>query len=288
VGAKMLIGADWSFDTIGGGAGEAKIITQGRAVLATGEKQRATIDLTGDVSTLKEGICGGQMGIWLERWSGPEALTLAQALAQALERGERVSLFTPFTTASTPGIPESPPTTTETQLLATGFFEWLSPRPLLLIVGAGHVGEALARAAYLAGFQIAVQDEREEFANARSYPQASLILTAPIDRALRRVKRYESLFVALVSRGYPLDVAALSSIFQQEIVCCYIGMMGSRKRIELVRQSLLRLGISEAQLDQIHAPIGTDIGALTPGEIAVSICAELIQVRRTAKPRFDR
>ena len=284
VGAKMLIGADWSFDTIGGGAGEAKIIAQGRAVLATGQKQRATIDLTGNTSTLKEGICGGQMGIWLERWSGPEALTLAQGIGLALERGERVPLFTPFPTASTPSIPDSPP---ETQLLATGFFEWLSPRPLLLIVGAGHVGEALAQAAYLAGFQIAVQDERGEFANARSYPQASLILTDPIDRALRQVKHYKSLFVALVSRGHPFDVAALSSLFKQEIVCCYIGMMGSRKRVELVRQSLLEQGISATQLDQIHAPIGADIGALTPGEIAVSICAELIQVRRTAKPKFD-
>ena len=287
VGAKMLIGADWSFDTIGGGAGEAKIITQGRTVLATGQKQRATIDLTGDVSTLKEGICGGQMGIWLERWSGREAVTLAQALTQALERGERVPLFTPFSTAGTPSIADSPPATTGTRLLAAGFFEWLSPRPLLLIVGAGHVGEALAQAAYLAGFQIAVQDERGEFANARSYPQASLILTEPIDRALPRVKQYDSLFVALVSRGYPFDVAALSSIFQQQIVCCYIGMMGARKRIELVRQSLVRQGISKTQLDQIHAPIGADIGALTPGEIAVSICAELIQVRRTANPSCD-
>ena len=66
-----------------------------------------------------------------------------------------------------------------------------------------------------------------------------------------------------------------------------MGMMGSRKRVELVRQSLLEQGISARQLDQIHAPIGADIGALTPGEIAVSICAELIQVRRTANPSCD-
>ncbi|MEM9809120.1 MAG: XdhC family protein [Cyanobacteria bacterium P01_D01_bin.56] len=278
VGAKMLIGTDWTFDTIGGGAGEAKIIQQGRSVLTTGQKQIATIDLTGDTNILKEGICGGQMSIWLERWSGPDSLYLAQQILTALKHGQQVQLLTPLTSADIPTVTQTAMTTT--QLSGTAFIECLQPPPLLLIVGAGHIGVVLAKVAHLAGFQIAIQDERPEFANAHMYPQASFISTKPIAQTLREINPSQTLFVALVTRGYPMDLAALSSIFNQDITCRYIGMMGSQKRVQIVLQSLRDQGISDQQLNLIHAPIGANIGALTPGEIAVSICAELIQVKR--------
>ena len=112
------------------------------------------------------------------------------------------------------------------------------------------------------------------------YPQASFISTKPIAQTLREINPSLTLFVALVTRGYPMDLAALLSIFNQDITCRYIGMMGSQKRVQMVLQSLSDQGISDQQLNFIHAPIGANIGALTPGEIAVSICAELIQVKR--------
>lgn len=278
VGAKMLIGTDWTFDTIGGGAGEAKIIQQGHLVLTTGKKQLATIDLTGDTDILKEGICGGQMSIWLERWSGPDSLHLAQQILTALKQGQQVQLFTPFTPADTPAISQTAITTR--QLSATAFIECLHPPSLLLIIGAGHIGKALANVAHLAGFHIAIQDERPEFANAHTYPQASLISTKPIDQTLQAIGLHPALFVALVTRGYPMDLAALLSLFNQTIPCRYIGMMGSQKRVQIVLQSLRNQGIPDPLLNTIYAPIGADIGALTPGEIAVSICAELIQIKR--------
>ncbi|MEM9817038.1 MAG: XdhC family protein [Cyanobacteria bacterium P01_D01_bin.6] len=283
VGAKMLIGADWIFDTIGGGAGEAKMIAQGRSLLETGQKQRAHIDLTGEVNALKEGICGGQMSLWLERWSGPEALNLAESIVLALQKGQSLQLITPFSTEETPIMGPAVRVAVNRQLTPTALIECLTPPPLLLIVGAGHVGEALAKVAHLAGFQIAIQDERSQFANPDLYPQASFIFTAAIDQILQQVNQYPALYVALVTRGYPFDLAALASILEQNIACRYIGMIGSQKRVQIVLRSLREQGISDAQLDSLHAPIGLQIGALTPGEIAVSICAELIQVRREAE-----
>lgn len=280
VGAKMLIGADWTLDTIGGGAGEAKIIQQGRSLLASGKKHQATIDLTGDTTLVKEGICGGQMRLWLERWLGVEAVELAGAIATALQAGQALQLTTPFAPNQTPTLTPAPRTAFHPQLTATAFIEPLHPSPLLLIVGAGHVGKALAQVAHIAGFQIAIQDDRPTFANAEHYPQAQVISTDPIEQALQQICPHPNLFVALVTRGYPFDLAALTSIFQQKITCRYLGMIGSQKRVQTVVRSLQAQGITAPQLPDLHAPIGLEIGALTPGEIAVSICAELIRVRR--------
>ncbi|MEO1403818.1 MAG: XdhC family protein [Cyanobacteria bacterium J06635_1] len=285
VGAKMLIGPDWTFDTIGGGAGEAKIIEQGRSVLTTGQKQLATIDLTGDINALKEGICGGQMSLWLERWSGSEAFNLAQEILTILQQGQKIQLTTPFSADQIPSITLSTPATPSAHPSANGFIECLSPPPLLLIVGAGHVGAALAKVAHMAGFQIAIQDERSQFANADNYPQASYIFTEKIDQVLLQVSHYPALYVTLVTRGYPFDLAALAGICQQNITCHYIGMMGSQKRVQMVLRSLHQQGLSDSQLDSLYAPIGLNIGALTPGEIAVSICAELVRVRREVDGR---
>ena len=280
VGAKMLIGADWTFDTIGGGAGEAKIIELGRSLLTRKAKQLAQIDLTGDVNQLKEGICGGQMTIWLECWFGNNSLNLTEKIVIALKQGQRIQLLNPFSAVESPKIvPRS--AAPKLQLSPTGFIDSFNPPPLLLILGAGHVGESLAKVAHLAGFQIAIQDERSQFANYDKYPQACLISTAPIDQVLPKVSQYQELFIALVTRGYPFDIAALTSIFRQKIACRYIGMIGSGKRVQMVLRSLSERGISDLELQSIYAPIGLEIGALTPGEIAVSICAELIKVWRS-------
>jgi xanthine dehydrogenase accessory factor len=159
------------------------------------------------------------------------------------------------------------------------FVELLRPDPTLLIVGAGHVGEQLAKIAHLAGFQIAVQDERPEWANAQRYPEA-LIFTIPIAATLQSFTQCTQLYVALVTRSYQQDLEALTVLLQRPTPCTYVGMIGSQKRVQQVYQALAQLLGKSAQLPQIHAPIGLDIGALTPAEIAVSICAELIQVRR--------
>lgn len=155
------------------------------------------------------------------------------------------------------------------------------PLPTLLIVGAGHVAVPLAAIAAMIGFRVTVVDDRAEFATRERFPQANAVIAQPLTLALTCA--LNSQYVALVTRGIQHDLEALR--FLLKTPAKYIGMIGSRKRVHLVRQQLQQEGYPPKVLASLYAPIGLDIGALTPEEIAVSICAELIKVRRggTAK-----
>ena len=267
--------------TIGGGAGEAKVIRQAQTVLETGEKQSLELDLSGAADRETQGICGGWMRVWLERWGGETAIALVHQIFDRLEAGQAMTLVTPFATDQFPYL--------SSDLFepdrAIAFVETLQPPPTLLIVGAGHVGLQLSKVASLAGFQIAIQDDRPSWANAQHYPQAALILTQPIDEAITQLATHSQLYVALVTRGYQYDLQALAALLQRSVPCRYIGMIGSKKRVRQVVQAIEEMNLPLSQ--PIYAPIGLDIGALTPEEIAVSITAELILVRRggTGKAR---
>jgi len=275
VGARMLIFPDGStFDTIGGGAGEAKVIRAAIALFETGQKQQIEIDLTGSPQRETQGICGGIMQVWLERWSGGGAIALTRQILGYLNAGQTVTLVTPFDLERSPYLcsPTANP-------IPNAFVETLEPPPTLLIIGAGHVGVQLAKLAHLIGFQVVVQDDRPEWANGDRYPHA-MVLQGAIVSAVERLKEYTQLYAALVTRGYQYDLEALQVLLKRDIPCRYIGMIGSQKRVNQVFQSVQESGISPEQVAGIYAPIGLEIGALTPEEIAVSICAELILVRR--------
>ncbi|NMF86340.1 XdhC/CoxI family protein [Nodosilinea sp. P-1105] len=277
VGAKLVLDARaQAFGTIGGGAGEAKVLHQAQAVLTTGANQMVDIDLSGAPQRPTQGVCGGHMRVWLGRWQGESAKALGQQILQRLQQGQAVTLVTPLAPGQAPYLAEQP-----VQLdPATAFVETLQPPPTLLIVGAGHVGIQLAQVAHLIGFQVAVQDDRSEWANADYYPRASHILAQPVETAIASLAPHQNLYAALVTRGYTYDLAALKPLLQRSIPCRYIGMIGSEKRVRQVYQAMQQGGIAKQQLTQIYAPIGLDIGALTPAEIAVSIGAELIMVQR--------
>jgi xanthine dehydrogenase accessory factor len=288
VGAKMIVCADGSIiNTIGGGAGEAKVIRQALQVLETGEKQFVEIDLSGASQRETQGVCGGRMQVWLERWSGEGAIAFSQNILQLLKAGQSVTLVTPFTPNEQPYILDNSSPIPEVE---NAFVEQIYPPPTLLIIGAGHVGEQLAKFAHLIGFEIAIQDDRTEFANAEKFPQANLIINQPINSFINDFATFSQLYIALVTRGYIYDLEALQILLNRAVPCKYIGMIGSEKRVKLVYQKLQEAGISPHLLKNIHAPIGLEIGALTPEEIAVSICAELILVRRggTGKPMSER
>lgn len=278
VGAKMIaVGGDRSFFTIGGGAGEAKVLQATQAVLATGQKQRVNIDLTGASHRETEGVCGGQMQVWLERWSGEAAIALVEAILARLEAGQPATLVTPYQQEGFPYLlPENEPLPDP----EAAFSEILEPPPLLLIVGAGHVGEQLAKVAHLAGFEIAIQDDRPQWANLQKYPQARWIFNREIEIALQCLLPHPQLYVVMVTRGYTYDLEALTVLLSQSVPCRYVGAIGSEKRVKTVYKALIEQGIPAGRLASLFAPIGLDIGALTPGEIAVSICSELILVRR--------
>jgi xanthine dehydrogenase accessory factor len=276
VGAKMLITDSGCVDTIGGGAGEAKAIATAREVLQTGAKILIEIDLTGNTNHNRptEGICGGWMEVLLERWQGEQAIAIVSEIITNLRSGKEITLVTPLPQNEMIDGAERHPSSQQTN----SFTEVLKPEPMLLIVGAGHVGEQLAKIGHLSGFQIAIQDDRPEWANCDRYPQATFIYPS-IDQALIELAYHQELYVALVTRGYQYDLEALMALLKRQISCCYIGMIGSDRRVNQVLTEVKR-EIKMETLPSIHAPIGLDIGALTPAEIAVSIVAELIMVRR--------
>ncbi len=155
----------------------------------------------------------------------------------------------------------------------------LLPDPRLYIVGAGHVGFELGRIAGGAGFRIHVIDDREKFASAERFPGADVIVQ-PIPDWLHRADIPASAFVVVVTRGHTHDLDAMRALAARDLR--YLGLIGSRAKVARISSALLAEGLPAECLARIHAPIGFDIGAVTPAEIAISILAELIAVRRGA------
>jgi xanthine dehydrogenase accessory factor len=157
------------------------------------------------------------------------------------------------------------------------FIEPLAPAPHLYIAGAGHVGLHLARAAAEVGFRIHVVDDREKFANAERFPGADEIVVDSIPAWLEQADLPSSAYIAIVTRGHQHDLAALRAVATRTVR--YVGLIGSRAKVTRIVDALVEEGVAPDALRQVHAPIGFDIGAVTPQEIAVSIVAELIAVR---------
>ena len=278
VGAKMALCADSTLlDTIGGGAGEAKVLSTMENVLASGDPQKVNIDLSGAVQRVTEGVCGGQMQVWVAKWSGEAAIALITRILDRLNQGHTVRLFTPFSPSFSPYLlsPNSPQPSPK-----SGFIDLIEPPPLLLIIGAGHVGEKLAQVTTLLGFQVVIQDDRPQWANPERFPSALAIYTDSITPLLDQWPYHHPLYIAMVTRGYDYDLEALTSLLHNNLPYRYIGMIGSVKRVNKIRKALADYPIPLDKLNRINAPIGLDIGALTPAEIAISIGAELVLVQR--------
>ena len=156
----------------------------------------------------------------------------------------------------------------------------LLPDPHLYVIGAGHVGHELAKMAGAAGFRLHVIDDREKFANPERFPDADVVVS-PIPDWLHAADLAPSSFVVVVTRGHTHDLDAMRALAARDLR--YLGLIGSRAKVARIYEHLLAEGLPAECLDRIHAPIGFEIGAVTPGEIAVSILAELIAVRRGAE-----
>ncbi len=148
----------------------------------------------------------------------------------------------------------------------------------LLIVGAGHVGKALATIGNMCGFSVEIVDDRPEYANAERFPEADRITCGRFDEVLDGYPIDENSYVVCVTRGHKHDETSLRLVAASP--AAYVGMIGSKRRVGAVLQHLIEEGLDRAAVDRVHTPIGLDIGAETPEEIAVSIMAEIIRVRR--------
>ena len=158
------------------------------------------------------------------------------------------------------------------------FIEPVLPTPLLYIFGAGHVGYELSKAAIRAGFDVIITDDRDTYANKERYPEASQVIAEDFDQAMARLVPNEASYIVIVTRGHRDDMRVLRWAVQTKAK--YIGMVGSKRKAITVFRELVKEGLKPESFERVHSPVGLDIGAITPEEIAVSITAELIGIRR--------
>ena len=154
----------------------------------------------------------------------------------------------------------------------------LNPAPRLYVIGAGHVGWHLARAASAADFRVHVVDDREKFASQERFPEATEIVVTPVVEWAASTDLTADAYVVIVTRGHQGDLDCLRALAPRPLR--YLGLIGSRAKVARIYEALLAEGIEPAALERVHAPIGLNIGAITPAEIAVSILAQLIAIRR--------
>jgi xanthine dehydrogenase accessory factor len=157
------------------------------------------------------------------------------------------------------------------------FVEPIRTNPTLVVIGGGHVGAAVAHLADWLGFRVVVSDDRPEFASKEAVPEADQVHQGPIAELPNYLEINENTYLVLTTRGVDIDVPGLPALLAAK--AAYIGVIGSRRRWETTVQALLEAGVSKEALDRVRSPIGLELNAETPEEIAVSILSEIIMLR---------
>jgi xanthine dehydrogenase accessory factor len=160
------------------------------------------------------------------------------------------------------------------------FVEPILPASVLYIFGAGHVAHNLYKIARIAGFDVIIADDRESYANSERFPEAREIYSGEFDSTFEKLSPGESSFIVIVTRGHSDDMRVLR--WAVETPARYVGMIGSKRKVITIYKELQNEGLAPEKFDHVHAPVGLDIGAITPEEIAVAVVAEMIAVRRHA------
>lgn len=162
------------------------------------------------------------------------------------------------------------------------FIEPIESTPTLCLFGAGHVAQPLARMARAAGFRVEVADDRIKFANTERFPEADAVVVDDFAAAAGRMTLGPNTYAVVVTRGHKGDAEALAAVLGRGVR--FVGLLGSRPKLVHIVDALERRGLPREELARIHCPLGIEIGAVTPEEIAVSILAEMIAVRRGVDP----
>ena len=158
------------------------------------------------------------------------------------------------------------------------FVEPILPKPTLVVVGAGHVGKAVAHLAHWLGFHVVVSDDRPELCSPESVPEADEFITGPLVELPQHISITSWTYLVLTTRNVTVDVPGLPALL--ETPAAYIGVIGSKRRWATTVEMLREAEVAEEQLARVHSPMGLEIKAETPEEIAVSIMAEIIKERR--------
>jgi len=157
------------------------------------------------------------------------------------------------------------------------YVEPILPQPTVLVLGGGHVGKAVADLAHWMGYRLLVADDRPEFATPEQIPEADEHYQIPLEQVTQKVKVHSQTYVVLTTRNVEVDAKTLPPLLGTP--AAYIGVIGSRRRWQTTCKKLLEQGITEEQIERIVSPIGLELNAETPEEIAVSILAEITMLR---------
>jgi len=306
--SKLLVRGDGSIvGTVGGGALEAAVLREAPQVIATGRGKLLEFDLNQSQAAASGMICGGQCAVLVEPVAPKQGTQVFAAVAEAEGAGEPVVLITVLDSEGGTRkaalrergelvggeqlreslrqalrelgeqcLTEGRPRLVEHPVRA--HLDPIMPRPHLFLFGGGHIAVPLAHIADLVGFAVTVVDDREEFADRARFPRAEAVVAASVAEAFARLPIGRDGYVVAVTRGHALDEEVVAQALRTP--ARYIGMIGSKRKVAEVRRRLGERGFSEADRSRIHAPIGLEIAAEGVEEIAVSIVAELIAVRR--------
>ena len=157
------------------------------------------------------------------------------------------------------------------------FVEPVLPPAMIVVIGGGHVGKAVVHLAKWLGFRVAVSDDREEFCNPESVPGADAYYPVPMGKLTEHLNVTRQTYLVITSRGSPIDAAGLPSLLDSDAT--YIGVIGSKRRWLTTVKALKEQGVSEEKIARVHSPMGIELNAETPEEIAVSILAEILMLR---------
>jgi xanthine dehydrogenase accessory factor len=301
-GAGLLAG------TVGGGLLEARVESVAAAARRDGHARLVSIRLDADPADMEGAICGGAARVLVDPGVGEARAVFGSALDGfrgrriglilsriAAADGSYVHVLRSWLPAEDLGAEGSKDLSADERRAAgealrdgrprlTGepgrlaFLEPVRPLPRLVIAGAGHVGKAVARLGALLDFSVTVVDDRAEFASPANVPEADEVLAGEIGATLAGLGLSTADYFVIVTRGHAKDAEALRAVVRRE--AAYVGMIGSRTKIGLMRREFLEKGWATAgEWARVHAPIGLDIGSQTVEEIAVSIAAELVRVR---------
>ncbi len=315
-GTKMVVGIDGkSYGTVGGSIVEANAIAESKKVLVKQKSVLMNFNLEGGDTSSDGMICGGK-AVLLVDFIAPtdENQKLFTQMNKIIADGSRFYFLTVYNESGTivditghclllpsgnisgdcllaepelRALREELHNISSTTILTMGVkkcvIDPIARTKTLYCFGAGHVAVPTAHIAAMCGFDVVVIDDREEFANAERFPESSSIyIIKDFGRALEGLKIDEDSFIVIITRGHKYDRNVLEQALKTK--AGYIGMISSRKKREAIYKALINSGSAKVEdLERVHSPIGLDIGAETPEEIAVSIVAELIQVRATQR-----
>lgn len=310
-GTKMAIRQDGNIvGTVGGGLVEAQVIKTGSEIFQTRRPQIREFRLNADIADTMDMICGGCLEILLEyAEANPETLKMYQRICLALQRREKMLMVAvldmqdekkmglqrclisgnqvihgtfSFSESLLASLTERMRGNRAPTVISEDKHKFLI-EPLFVpgtvyLFGAGHVSRQMAILTKMTDFQTVVLDDRSEFANPQRFPTADEIrVPACFETAFSELSMDKDSYIVILTRGHSHDKTVLAQALRTD--AGYIGMIGSHRKRDAIYKALLNEGFAEKDLKRVYSPIGLDIGAETPEEIAVSIAAELIEVR---------